>query len=53
MKKALKIIMWTFESFGNEGMQKAKQLHSSEMNGEQLFAEVNEYAGILKKCFYK
>lgn len=51
--KALKIIMWTFESLGNEEMQRVKALNRPEIDYESIFAEVNEYTEILKKCFYK
>lgn len=52
VEKVLKIITWTFESLGNEAMQKAKLLGLPEMDYEQIFAEVSQYIEILKKGFY-
>lgn len=51
--KAVKIITWTFESLGNEEVQRVKALNLPEIDYKLIFAEVNEYTEFLKKCFYK
>jgi len=53
LQKTFKIIMWTFEQFGEEELQKAKQSPSHEIDYEQSFSAVNEYLDIFVKCFYK
>ncbi|MFX3623239.1 MAG: TetR/AcrR family transcriptional regulator [Ectobacillus sp.] len=53
VQKALKIIIWTFEQFGEEALHKAKLSSSHEVDYEKVFAEANEYFHILIKCFYK
>ena len=53
LQKTFKIIMWTFEQFGEEELQKAKQSSAHEIDYEQSFIAANEYFEIFVKCFYK
>lgn len=52
VQKVLKIITWTFESMGNEAMQKAKST-SQQIDYEEVFADAQEYIELFKKSFYK
>jgi len=52
MNKVLNIILWTFERFGKEQMEKARK-QSIPLDYENLYAEIDDYIELFKQSFYK
>jgi len=49
--KAVKLIYWSLEGFGNEIQSKLKYIDADQY--ETLLSEMEEYIKILEKCFYQ
>ncbi|WP_438350265.1 TetR/AcrR family transcriptional regulator [Paenibacillus sp. FA6] len=50
--KVLKVILWTFEGFGKEELEKARK-QSTPLDYDKIFAETEDYIELFKQCFYK
>ena len=53
MNKAIDIISWTLEGYGNQVMSGVKGLRNSEADFTREFAEADVYIDMLKRAFYK
>lgn len=53
VKKAINVVMWTFEGFNEKLMEDVKLSPSRQIDYEKAVAEVNVYTKMLKNCFYK
>ena len=53
IKRAMSIIIWTFEGFRNQEVEKAKLTGSAQNDFKEAFAEIDFYIELLKKSFYK
>lgn len=53
IQEAIQILIWTIEGFSNREAEKARGLHSKEIDYDQALAEIDHYLELLKKCFYK
>lgn len=53
IQRAIQILIWTIEGFSNQEAEKARVLHSKEIDYDQALAEIDNYLELLKKCFYK
>lgn len=53
IRKAIKIMMWTFEQFAEEETAKAKVSPQHDFDYDRAVDEVNEYFTIFRNCFYK
>lgn len=53
IKKVFNIILWTFEGFSTELLQKAKLSSSNQIDYKKAFAEADVYIDMFKECFYK
>lgn len=53
LKKVINIIIWTFESFGNQELAKAKEHPSTPLDYEKLWVEADSYTQLFKDTFYK
>ncbi|MFZ7942430.1 TetR/AcrR family transcriptional regulator [Neobacillus sp. 19] len=53
VKKAIKIITWTFEKMSEEEFSKAKRSPEHHIDYQKVFEEAEDYFEILTKAFYK
>lgn len=53
IKKVFNIIVWTFEGFSTELLQKVKLSSSNQIDYKKAFAEADVYIDMFKDCFYK
>ena len=53
VSRSMNIILWTLQGLGESELQKAKTTASKKANYEKIFAEMDIYIDIFKKCFYK
>lgn len=53
VKRAINIIIWTFDGLAAEEHKKGKLLSLSKINYEKAFAEADVYIEMFKDCFYK
>lgn len=51
--KAINVIMFTMEGYSNSQVGPDKTLEDYEPEYERFLREVDEYIGLLRKCFYK
>ncbi len=53
IKRAMSTIIWTFEGFRNQEVEKAKLAGDSQNDFTEAFAEIDFYIELLRKSFYK
>ncbi len=53
IRKAIKIMMWSFEQYAEEESAKAKLSPLHDFDYDRVLNELNEYFSIFRKCFYK
>lgn len=53
VKKAINVIIWTFQGLGDEALKKAKLLSLDKPDYSEVFAEADIYIDMFKNCFYK
>lgn len=53
IQEAIQILIWTIEGFSNREAEKARGLHSKEIDYDQALGEMDHYLELLKRCFYK
>ncbi|WP_461615544.1 TetR/AcrR family transcriptional regulator [Clostridium sp. Marseille-QA1073] len=53
VKKAINIIIWTFQGLGDEALKKAKLLSLDKPDYSDVFKEADIYIDMFKNCFYK
>lgn len=53
LKRAINIIVWTFDGFTAAEYKKGKMLAANKTDYEKVFAEADVYLDILKNIFYK
>lgn len=53
VQKAMNIIMWTLEGFGNQVLEKVKRANNTDVDFTEEFVEIDSYLEILKKSFYR
>jgi TetR/AcrR family transcriptional regulator len=53
VQKALQIIFWTMEGFAYKQQEMARNLKFDQIDRDELFKELDDYIGILRKSFYK
>jgi TetR/AcrR family transcriptional regulator len=53
IRRAIKIMTWTFEQFAEEESAKAKHSPMHDFDYDSVLNELNEYFSIFRNCFYK
>ncbi|ARC86311.1 bacterial regulatory s, tetR family protein [Clostridium argentinense CDC 2741] len=53
VKKAINVMIWTFQGLGDEALKKAKLLSLDKPDYSEVFAEADIYIDMFKNCFYK
>lgn len=53
VQKAISIIYWTMEGFAMKQQEKVLNLEFTQINLEEVFAEMDDYIKILKTAFYE
>jgi len=53
MKRAIQIVFWTLEGYGNQVMEKVKHINQNDNDFSAEFAEVDLYIQMLKTAFYQ
>lgn len=53
IKRAINVMIWTFQGLGDEALKKAKLLSLDKPDYNEVFAEADMYIDMFKNCFYK
>lgn len=53
VQKAMNIVIWTMEGFGNQEQEKNKFMPLDQIRLEEIVAEMELYLGVLRQMFYK
>lgn len=53
VQKAINIIIWTYEGFGNQQQEKVKQGSLDTYNYDELLQEMDRYTEMLRQSFYR
>lgn len=53
IKKAINVVIWSFQGFNAKVLEEAKLSSSKQINYDKAFIEAEAYTEMLKSCFYK